>query len=63
MKSTISFIQAPSPKPYSCTFFGRDKFYPELSPPLFQFRDYQLKEAKQHLDDFINRINKLAVFL
>ena len=35
-------------------------FYPDKFPT---FQNYQLKEAKQHLDDFINRVNSLKVFL
>jgi hypothetical protein len=35
-------------------------YYPDVKP---QFQGYQIKEAKQHLDDFIGRVNKLGAFL
>jgi hypothetical protein len=50
-------------------FIGKDLFYlneiynnyyPNIKP---QFRDFQIKEAKQHLDEFIGRVNSLGSFL
>jgi hypothetical protein len=55
---------------WSPSFLGRDlhdldpiyynSFYPN-EPPLY--RDDQIKEVKQHLDNFIGRVNSLGVFL
>jgi hypothetical protein len=57
----IYFQFYPSPKPY--IEIGSMKYYSCLSPTLLSFRDYQLQEAKDHLDNFINRVNLLKVFL
>lgn len=49
-------------------FLGKDlhslekiynNFYPDIKP---QFQDCQIKEAKQHLDNFLNRANSLGAF-
>jgi len=50
----------PSPKPYMDPF--TNKCYSCLSKTLLTFQDYQLQEAKDHLDNFIHRVNSLAVF-
>jgi hypothetical protein len=48
----------PSPQPY----FWQGKCYSCLSPRLITFADYQLQEAKDHLDKFIHRFNRLAIY-
>jgi hypothetical protein len=56
----------PSPKPYYDTNIWSNqipKYYSSLSPPLIIFQDYQIEEAKQHLDNFINRFNSLSAFI
>lgn len=42
------------------------QFYPRpkpLSPPLIVFQSHQIEDAKQHLDNFINRFNSLSAFI
>lgn len=55
----IYFSFYPSPQPYHCN----GKCYSCLSPTLISFQDNQLQEAKNHLDQFIDRVNKLSVWI
>ena len=56
----IYFQFYPSPRPYIEPTTG--KCYSCLSKTLLTFQDFQLQEAKDHLDQFIRRVNSLAVF-
>lgn len=57
----IYFQFYPSPYPYVDP--NTNKCYSCLSPTLLTFQDYQLQEAKDHLDQFIYQFNKLAVWI
>lgn len=55
----IYYAFYPSPKPY----YDNGKCYSCLSPTLITFKDEQLQEAKDHLDKFIDRVNRLSIYL
>jgi hypothetical protein len=44
-------------------FTWSGKYYPSLSRPLLSFQDFQIEEAKQHMDKFISRVNSMNAFL
>ena len=48
------------PDLHSLDAIYKKSFYPQ-GPP--RYEDYQIKEAKQHLDKFIGRVNSMSIFL